>query len=1452
MGKLFSLISALLLTVSAAFAAAPDSYEWWFDHDVSATQTGSISGSTLNLEIDMSSIPQGAHYFNCRLGYGDGNWGSVYRKMILNLTGAINAVAYEYWIDDNYSTKISGELSSEVNSYEIDLTGVRRGLHRFNYRIMTGEGVWGTPFIRYFYSESNASRFTHYEYWLDNDYANRVTGNATGNPTSFEVDLSSFDKSGGAHYFNLRTRDGDGDWSPIYHKLLVFDKTEKRRPIIGYRHFLNGNDLGYVEVERQFVDSYMFEVNLPDSVYPSINNTQPSFDGDRVYIAGADSIDYTMHVRTEFGWTTPNTWKLEVANGFSTTAVAMEINTKHTFSTPKELEFEAIKFTAAGNPLYFRSDIPVALDIYRNGGKVAALTPSQVGDMAMLTLEAGDYFGVLHSAADTKAENLTLHLMDTPNQVPTPVITYEDETVNISCSRGDAIIRYTVDGNEPDGESTLFTEPFPLRHNATIKAKAWVEGSDIEPSAVAEYTVDSYKTAAPVAEFDLAKRLLSLRSETKDAAILYTFEYDRTDSAGGVWTDYTEPIQIRKNLTVYSRAVFEGYHDSEITVTEITSLPDSVPTPVIDFKAGMVTITCTEKDAEIHYTIDGNNPTASSDRYTEAFTLSRNATVKAMAFIPGLDIDSSKVATKVVDSYKAAAPTGTFNAAARTLTLSCTTDGAKIYYTFDPDGEWTEYTGPIAITRNCTVYAKATRDGWNDSEVAQIAVTALADSVAAPAIDFTDGTVTISCTNEEAEIHYTIDDPDLTAESPRYTGPFALDRNATIRAFAFIPGLDIEPSAVTTKVVDSYKVAAPRGSFDASTRMLTIGCDTDDARIFYAFDPSEDWTEYSAPIAITRNCIVYAKATRDGYNDSEIAEIQVTELANSVAAPVIDFKEGTVEILCANGDAEIHYTIDNPNLTAESPRYTGPFALDRNATIRAFAFIPGLDIEPSAVTTKVVDSYKVADVQIDYHGHNVSLSTEEGATIRYTIDSEELSDDMTYTGEFDAEGLRTIRAVAMKDGYRDSDIAVFQITFYADEYHAETAAEGLLASAFEWDSELPTKVTDFRIEGRLNADDYAFIRSMSELRHLDLEDVADAHIPDNAFRDSRLISISLPADMAECGDSILSGASLLSSVIWNSESVNVGEDLTHGFENPNVLLYVPASTDVPDSSDLNIVRQGIASEITLHYGHPYYAARNIHANRVSLTHDFTQTTAIDTCRGWETIVLPFSPTEYTHEVNGPALPFASWQGQEDSRKPFWLYQATSDGWEAAQDIKACVPYIISMPENPDYVKEFNLGGKVTFSANNVNLGPEISFAESWPWLEGTKFEGTFMPVDTAGILSLNVGSTADGLQPGSTFVPHGSTLPFGAYVSGAARRAMPLFGGSNSVELPLIVDAGLLIETPAPGILRICSGRERRVAVVTATGVTIRMLHLKPGESQTLEGLTRDLYIVAGRKVMVR
>ena len=176
-----------------------------------------------------------------------------------------------------------------------------------------------------------------------------------------------------------------------------------------------------------------------------------------------------------------------------------------------------------------------------------------------------------------------------------------------------------------------------------------------------------------------------------------------------------------------------------------------------------------------------------------------------------------------------------------------------------------------------------------------------------------------------------------------------------------------------------------------------------------------------------------------------------------------------------------------------------------------------------------------------------------------------------------------------------------------------------------------------------------------------------------------------------------------------------------------------------------------------------------------------------------------------------------------------------------------------MPNNDDYVEEFNLPGKVTFSAENVSLIPESVELKSTAWVDGT-LECTYMPVDSEGTRAINLKGEGGGYC-GSKFQPGAPIAPFEVYISGGdSRRAIPIFGGSNGVDrLPTLSSSmGIVVETPAQGTIRVSSSRACRVAVVTPEGAVIRTLNLSAGESQTVEGLTRGLYIVGGAKVMVR
>ena len=84
------------------------------------------------------------------------------------------------------------------------------------------------------------------------------------------------------------------------------------------------------------------------------------------------------------------------------------------------------------------------------------------------------------------------------------------------------------------------------------------------------------------------------------------------------------------------------------------------------------------------------------------------------------DEGSKIVATPAFSVESGAVDSGT------SVTISCATDGAKIYYTTDgsePTASSTEYTGAISVTPPMTLKAIAVKDGMNDSAVASASYT---------------------------------------------------------------------------------------------------------------------------------------------------------------------------------------------------------------------------------------------------------------------------------------------------------------------------------------------------------------------------------------------------------------------------------------------------------------------------------------------------------------------------------------------------------------------------------------------------------------------------------------------------------------------------------------------------------------------------------------------------------
>jgi uncharacterized repeat protein (TIGR02543 family) len=189
------------------------------------------------------------------------------------------------------------------------------------------------------------------------------------------------------------------------------------------------------------------------------------------------------------------------------------------------------------------------------------------------------------------------------------------------------------------------------------------------------------------------------------------------------------------------------------TTAQQVATPSISPTNGTEFTTASkrVTISCTTEGAEIRYTTDGADPTASSALYAGAFNIYATTMVKARAFKAGMT--DSEIATAVITKPTVATPVispadGTeFTTSSKRVTITCETVGAEIRYTtdgIDPTASSALYAGAFNIYATTTVKARAFKAGMADSGIAVATITkpvvlTLADALDMPAWTVTTG-----------------------------------------------------------------------------------------------------------------------------------------------------------------------------------------------------------------------------------------------------------------------------------------------------------------------------------------------------------------------------------------------------------------------------------------------------------------------------------------------------------------------------------------------------------------------------------------------------------------------------------------------------------------------------------------------------------------------------------------
>ncbi len=957
--------------------------------------------------------------------------------------------------------------------------------------------------------------------------------------------------------------------------------------------------------------------------------------------------------------------------------------------------------------------------------------------------------------------------------VKQPHIQFNGKYVEMWDDTEDAVIYYTIDGTDPDTKSKVYQKPFALdAEEISVRAIAVKENWNTSEVSRLTYNPGKNYCETPGITRVAGTNKVQMTTRTQGAKIYFTNDgLNPTINS----TLYTAEVEVTENCTLKAMAADSLLYDSDVTTFAVDWF--KVDQPVIAADGIFLTITAPKEGSKIYYTIDGSEPTTASTLYEGTLTMKGSCTIKAIATYENFNNSSVAVLNYYATDYTCGVPT--FSREGNLVSIaSAPAEGTTIYYTTDgttPTTASSVFTEPIEVEQNITIKALATNDKLFTSDVADYEVNWF--KVETPVIAFDGIFATITCSTPNSRIYYTLDGSSPTAESLYYTDAITMTASCTVKAIAMRDNFN--NSAVMSVSFDKASNTISTPQFVRNGNEVTVKVtQTEGTTIYYTLDgttPTTESTVYTTPVQVVENGTLKAMAVNPKLFDSEVATYTVDWF--KVATPVLTLNGNTLTMSCTTPDAVIYYEYDEAP-TTKSAVYSAPITLVDNRMVYAMAVKNNFHDSEVAMTSP--DMFVCTQPTFAYNGRYLEVQTGENMDVHYTLDgSKPTENSEVYDGQIEIKELCTVRAIAMRRDFRDSPEASYTVSYvYTGEDASQTEA-GHLADMFQWVGGADN-VENLPISGKINDADLAFIRSLKSLRHLDLTDAVyeGSKLPDEAFANMPLLTFQSPKQLNSVGDHLFRGCDQLAAIVWNA-NIAIPETVTEDVKgNANFLLYVNSRIHVPSSYTGNIISGGQATSITLTDAGSgnFCCPQRFFTNRISYTHTYSQTTESGVACGWETLALPFDVQSITHERRGAMAPFSA---QEDYSlyKPFWLYELQETGFSDATEVKAYTPYIISMPNNPNYADDFILAGKVTFSAADTYIEVDTAMVT----MKGSvRFAPAMQRQEKSStVLAINLEDcTVDGTfyRSGSAFLPNLRTVnPFEAYaLVGASVPKIPL------------------------------------------------------------------------------
>ena len=417
--------------------------------------------------------------------------------------------------------------------------------------------------------------------------------------------------------------------------------------------------------------------------------------------------------------------------------------------------------------------------------------------------------------------------VDFPTICAKPTITFSNATgkASITTTTTRSTIYYTTDGSEPSSNGEVYTAPFVVTEQTTIKA--FVTRTDFSPSDVTTKTI--YKVATPSIQ-NTEAGVISITTATSDATIYYTTDGSTPTTSS---TQYTEPVTITaSSVTIKAIAVKDGMINSAVS-SESFAFACATPTISFDNTTNIVTI-ASETGSTIYYAYGSTDPAdptvdegVAHGSSPVSFPISAKTYIKALAVKEGLS--NSAVQSVMIDKVSAPVIDVTDDGKVK---LTSSTPGVTIYYEIGDDASSvatpttssTRYTSPLSNVAGKVIKAIAVKNGWITSDIGG-SEGPISMQCAMPVIRRGIGnTFTITCSfpAEGVHIYYTTGNGD---PSTLYEGPVSIATYpVTVKAVARADGYNdssLAEETITQELVldDGYYLIASAGDYEKFVTM---------------------------------------------------------------------------------------------------------------------------------------------------------------------------------------------------------------------------------------------------------------------------------------------------------------------------------------------------------------------------------------------------------------------------------------------------------------------------------------------------------------------------------------------------------------------------------------------------------------------------------------------------------